>query len=664
MKAALKWVGIIGGGLVVLIILILLVAPLFIDENKFKPLLENKVSEATGRPFTVGDDVRFGLFPMAYVAFSDLKLGNPSGFGDTGFVSLKSFEIQMKLLPLLSRNVQIKRFILSEPHIFLIKSKSGATNWSVQQPPAGGGTDNRPKPEAHPDAGAVGLPIESLEVDRFEVRNGSLTWIDQTSGAQKTISDLDLALNNVSFEQPVQVSLSARVDGHPVSFSGSVGPVGKGFSSQAIPLDLTLKALSQLNLTLKGTLAQPADNPGLKASLVLAEFSPRRLLSELGENQTVATADPNVLKRASLTARIIADTNRIELADAVLKIDDSRLDLALKMTDFSRPQVRADLKLDQMNIDRYLPPDTPTAEGPPDSGGAPGSGQKTDYEPLRRLDLEARLTAGRLYVAKTDIRDAEMQLSAKNGVIQLKPFKCRLYEGRLTGSADLNVNRSTPTVRAAIAVDQLQVGPLLRDQTDKDLLEGVAKANLNLSFSGDQAVTIKNTLNGEGLVTLRDGAVKGVDLAGMVRNVKAAFKGQPVDSQRPRTDFTELTSPFTIKNGVYHTADTSLSSPFLRVTVAGRADLVRETLDLRVEPKVVGTLKGQGDTKKRSGILVPINVTGSFAEPKYEPDLKAVAAQQLEKQVFESDKAKELFEKEELKPYEDTAKKLLKGLLD
>ena len=199
---------------------------------------------------------------------------------------------------------------------------------------------------------------------------------------------------------------------------------------------------------------------------------------------------------------------------------------------------------------------------------------------------------------------------------------------------------------------------------DKDLLEGIAKARLNLSFRGDQAEMIKKTLSGKGLIKLNDGAVKGVDLAGMVRNVKAALKGEPVDNQRPRTDFTELQSTFTLKNGVYQTADTGLVSPFLRVKATGQADLVNETLNFRVEPKVVGTLKGQGDTKKRSGVLVPVDITGSFAEPKFEPDLRAVAAQELEKQIFESDKAKEIFEKEKFKPYEGKAKGLLKRLLD
>ena len=665
MKTAFKWVGIIGGGLVVLIILILLVAPMFIDVEKFKPVLENKVSEATGRSFTVGDDVRLGLFPLAYIAFSDLKLGNPSGFGEASFVSLKSFEIRLKLLPLLTRNVQIKRFILNEPHIVLIKNKNGSTNWSFSQPATDKPDDSSKIPPVETETGAVGLPVESLEVGEFAIKNGSLTWIDHGAGSQKEVSDLNLNLSNVSFEEAIGVQLSVSVDGQPVSVTGSVGPVGKNFNREAIPLDVNVNTLSRIALAVKGLIEKPTDNPGVNLDVSLAEFSPRSLLSELGHEQAIVTSDPNVLKKMALKARIIADSKQVTVKDAVLDLDDSQLKFDVKIPSFSGPVVRANLELDRMNIDRYLPPaadkkDESTDEKKEENGSA----KKTDYEPLRQLDLDARLTAGSITAAKANIQDAEIQVTAKKGVIRIKPFKFRLYEGWLSGSADMNVNQSEPRIRTAIDVDKLQIGPLLRDQMDKDLLEGIAKARLNLSFRGDQAEMIKKTLSGKGLIKLNDGAVKGVDLAGMVRNVKAALKGQPVDNQRPRTDFTELQSPFTLKNGVYQTADTSLVSPFLRVKATGQADLVKETLNFRVEPKVVGTLKGQGDTKKRSGVLVPVDITGSFAEPKYEPDLRAVAAQELEKQIFESDKAKEIFEKEEFKPYEDTAKGLLKGLLD
>jgi AsmA protein len=106
---------------------------------------------------------------------------------------------------------------------------------------------------------------------------------------------------------------------------------------------------------------------------------------------------------------------------------------------------------------------------------------------------------------------------------------------------------------------------------------------------------------------------------------------------KPRTDFSELTLPFTLQNGVFHTSDAAMKSPLLRLSAAGSADLVKETLDFRVDPKLVSTIKGQGDEKDRSGLGVPIVVTGSFDQPIFLPDVEAMAKDQLKKALGPSD---------------------------
>jgi AsmA protein len=61
---------------------------------------------------------------------------------------------------------------------------------------------------------------------------------------------------------------------------------------------------------------------------------------------------------------------------------------------------------------------------------------------------------------------------------------------------------------------------------------------------------------------------------------------------------------------------------------------VDETLDFRVEPKVVGSLKGQGDSKEREGITVPILVTGTFSSPSFAPDMKGVLEKTIQDRLL------------------------------
>jgi AsmA protein len=212
-----------------------------------------------------------------------------------------------------------------------------------------------------------------------------------------------------------------------------------------------------------------------------------------------------------------------------------------------------------------------------------------------------------------------------------------------------------------MTVAGVQVGPLLRDVIEKNILEGITNAQLQLTMSGDDAAKIKQTLNGSGQLRFNDGAIVGIDLAGMVRNVKAAFGLTQKPSERPRTDFAELSAPFTIQNGLFNTPQTSLKSPLIRVIAAGNANLVTEALDFRVEPKVVGTIKGQGDTGDRKGFMVPVIVSGTFSNPQFAPDLAGVAKKQLQDALQGTEKPEDLLDKDKL---EETGKGLLKGILN
>jgi AsmA protein len=195
----------------------------------------------------------------------------------------------------------------------------------------------------------------------------------------------------------------------------------------------------------------------------------------------------------------------------------------------------------------------------------------------------------------------------------------------------VNVKGERPVTEVQLDLDRVQVHPLLTDLAGKDFLEGAAKAQVAISMAGDDPVRIKPTLNGKGSLLFSDGAIIGVDLANMARSVKAALGAEVKSGPKPRTDFAEFAVPFTIENGIFHTSETSLKSPLLRLLAAGKADLVRETLDFRIDPKVVATIKGQGDEKERSGVGVPVIVSGSFAQPNFRPDLEALAKDRLEK---------------------------------
>ncbi|MCU0560062.1 MAG: AsmA family protein [Desulfobacterales bacterium] len=619
MKSAVKWVGIALLFLVVTVIAALLIIPRFIDARAFREPLEKMVSAATGRTFSVGGDVRLSLFPWAGVSFEELRLGNPAGFAEPEFVTIKAFEVRVKLLPLLFRDVRVDRLVVSDPVVFLVKNKDGRVNYDFGSQPAAG---------AKPAAPGTGLPFQSLAAGEVSIREGGIALIDHKKGSRHDLSGVNLSLKDVTLDRPVEFSLSAAVNRKPVSAQGRFGPVGENIGKGRVPVQLTVEAAGQLKLLATGALENLLAGPRAEAAIDVAEFSPRKLLAEFGLSPP-ATADPNALERLSLKAAVKAGADSFRLSDGTLELDQSKVNFNLTAKEFNRPSVAFELSLDQIDLDRYLPPPAEAKTAGPAPSPAVAANAKTDYGPLRRLVMDGTIQIGRLAVAKAKVDNVTLKIFARDGVLSADPFDLKLYQGRASGKAVVNVKGERPVTEVQLAVDQVQANPLLKDLVGKDFIEGAASARLGLSLAGEDPASLKQSLNGQGRIDFADGAVVGVDLANMVRNVKTAFAGEAPSGPKPRTDFSELAVPFTIQNGVFRTPEALLRSPLLRLQAAGSADLVREILDFRVEPKLVGTIKGQGDAKERTGLSVPVLVSGSFASPVFRPDLESLARDQL-----------------------------------
>lgn len=672
MGKVIKWVCIVLGGIVLLVILALLIIPAFVDIQKYRPQIEDQVSRATGRPCTLGGELDLSLFPWVGVSLSDLRLGNPEGFAEKDFVTVKSFEVRVRLLPLIGRHIQVKRFILEGPRIVLEKLEDGRTSWAgigkPSEAPAPAETPEKAEePSEGPPRGA--LPIESLAVSEFAVTDGTVLWIDRGKETKKEVSDVTLRLTDVSLDRPIPLSFSAVLDGQPLSMEGSVGPVGKTPGTGAIPLDLSLKAVKEMDLKLKGKIVDPVAAPRFDLAVQLAAFSPRKLMESLGQTFPVETTDPEALNRLALNTNVEGDPQRVSLSDGVLNLDQSTLKFSVEAKDFMKPDVAFDLHLDEIDVDRYLPPDKKTGPAEEEKAAAPGPAdeKKTDYGPLRKLVLDGAIRVGKLKAHGLMLSDLALKVTARDGQIRLDPLTAKLYQGALSVKGAVDVRQDTPKSNLELAADGIQARPLLRDLLQKEFLEGVGRSRVAIRMTGDDANRIKKTLNGDGEFNFTDGAIVGIDLAGMVRNAAAAYGLAETEKERPKTDFHELKVPFTITNGVVSTPGTALLSPLLRVGAKGKANLVNEKLDFRVEPKFVATIKGQGDTMDRSGIMVPVLVTGTFDAPLFRPDMEAILKQRLEGGVPTPEELKKLLpgqdgKKGERKALEETAKDLLKTL--
>ena len=676
MNRMFKWSLIIGGVMLAVLIIAIVLIPQIVDVNQYKPQIEARVQEATGRPFKIGGDIDLSIFPWVGLALSDLNLGSPSGFGETELLTVSRFEARVRLLPLLSKKVEIKRIILEAPVMALVKKKDGETNWAFKTP--GSPPEDKPTQPEGASAPKSEQMIASLTAEEIAIRNGRLTFENQADDQKQELADLNLVLQDVSLDDPLQIQFSTRLNGQPISMEGTFGPLGNPPASQPLAYDLVLSALDELVVKLKGRAQDLQNRPTVALTVDVAAFSPRKLYERLGRPFPVQTTDPQALQAVSLSAHLSGGQESVKIEDGKMTLDQSHIDFKAEAAEFDKPRIVIDGRIDDIDVDRYMPvqasgdkdaskpASAPAEEKKPLSAPASaGKAKPIDYTPLRRLALDTRLEAAKLKINQARLQDIVIKVKGRGGRFQLEPFRADLYGGTAHIEGLWDVTRSQPQSNVSVKLTNLLVGPFLRDLIQKDVLEGKLVSAIDLRFKGDRPETIRKTLNGKGRLTFNDGAIVGIDLAGMVRNLKTAFGAGAQPAEKPKTDFTELDVPFVLANGVFQTDASNMKSPLLRLLANGKADLVQEDLDFRITPKFVATLVGQGDTEDRSGIMVPVLVSGTFDQPRFQPDLKSIARQQVEDKIIESDEFKKVFEEnEELKPYEDEAKKLIKGLFD
>jgi AsmA protein len=364
--------------------------------------------------------------------------------------------------------------------------------------------------------------------------------------------------------------------------------------------------------------------------------------------------------RGALTANLDKKTAGLDFTG---KVDESNVKGQAAVTRFSPLALTFDLEADQLNADKLLgraptgqATARPTAAKPTPSGGAPG-GQTTaakqakasdvaedetiDLSILEGVDAAGNIRVGKLILSNIRSEDVRATIKAAHGRLDVAPVSARLYQGTLGGSLSVQAGKQ-PAFTIRPALNGVAVGPLLRDAAQIDTLEGKGAINANLTTRGATVQALKKALNGTASVNLADGSVKGIDIAGTIRAVRAKIdqlQGRPVQStdKTRKTDFTELKASFKVANGVAHNDDLALKSPLLRLEGAGDIDIGEDRLHYLLKATLVATTKGQGgqEADELAGITVPVQLTGALDSPQWSVDVGGMAASLAKKKVQE-----------------------------
>jgi AsmA protein len=317
--------------------------------------------------------------------------------------------------------------------------------------------------------------------------------------------------------------------------------------------------------------------------------------------------------KASARADLKAGNAAVDLETT---LDGSRVRLKVAATKLEPLALDFDVDIDRLNADLYMPKQAAAGDRP---AGNPDDAA-VDLSMLRGINASGKVHIGELKVSGVNLTDVRLQVKAADGRLDLSPYSANLYRGAASGALSLNADGNRIALKQTLS--DIDIHPLIHDATDKDIIEGRGMVTLDVSTAGATVGALKRALDGTAAMRLRDGAIRGINLAQRLRQAKSALGGgATVDkaSATEKTDFTELSASFRIDDGVARNSDLAASSPFLRLAGSGSIDLVESSIDYLARVTLAATSTGQGGktVDQLKGVTVPVRLVGPFASLDY-----------------------------------------------
>jgi AsmA protein len=485
--------------------------------------------------------------------------------------------------------------------------------------------------------GANSLGASSLEVKRLLFNTGGQRLeLDALkvvlAGRRGADMPFELALDWPQLAVDAQSLKGSALSGQ-VKTSGAVALNGS-FRSAAPSGKFDALRLPGVTLTLQGQMQQRKVDGTLKSDLVVNAGRGAVTLDPIDLKATLT--DPG-LQPLQLALRGKANTDAKAAAWAV--------DGALSGNKFESngqaalggtvPNIKANARFDSLDLNKLLAPEKPAATPAP-TGPAPAD-TPVALDGLNAVNGQFNFTAGALAFRQYRATDVKVDAALDNGSLRIARLAGRAWGGTVDGSG--SAESKSRRVAVKLAADGVDVKALLSDVAGKDLLEGTGRVTADLNTAGATVGAMRSALGGNVALHLRDGAVKGVNLARTLRQAKAALalKGDALTQANAteKTDFSELSATARIAGGVATSDDLDVKSPFLRIGGAGRFDIGRGTVDYTAKATVTGAPTGQdgADLAALKGVTVPVRLSGPFDAIGWKIEWSGVAAKALENQL-------------------------------
>jgi uncharacterized protein involved in outer membrane biogenesis len=420
--------------LVSLVLAGLVLAPQFVDLNRFKGPIAAELAALTGRAVEFRGPLGLSLLPGPTITARDVRLANPPGAAAEDMVRLRAVEVKLAFWPLLARRVEIRSATLVEPELDLERVASGDGNWRFGGRLPSGGPG---------EPGTPAAMVRALAIDHLTIENGAVTYRSGT--AVERIEHINARVAVEGRTGPYTAAGEFVSRGAQLSFEARSGAL----DAPEVPFQatLTVKPATRLQLDLVST--GTGEQPRIEGQLKLTADNAQTLAAmALRARVPAALARP-----VTLAADIRGTPGDLTLEHLNLDFGAAHGEGSLRVTQGTRPSVGLTFSVNQLDLDRWLAVRKGAAAAPL---GLIGSASAAPIDAAGPVPL-APLEPGALVLP--DGIDASVDVGVKalvwrNSVVRNAQLKATLTNGQLTldraaallpGGSDVSLTGSVAT---------------------------------------------------------------------------------------------------------------------------------------------------------------------------------------------------------------------------
>ncbi len=298
-------------GFLALIIVAKVALKIILPPEKARAMVKAQVEAALNREVRIGN---IGLSLFRGLVIEELEVSERPDFKAGVFGGVEAFELTIHWKALLRKKIVVDRVLLIGPHVRVVAKKNGKFNFSdlIEEDESAEkketGKEKTPKSKSP-------LDLE-LNISEGRISGGKIVYLDQASGEEWTVANINAFATNFSFSEPFEAGLSLLA-----SNRGGDTRVSASFSMDT-RIDLSRQSQGKYDVSLK------------KLELETADPVP---LDIWGEGKIAVT--PDLLNF---------------WLDGTLGEND--LDIKLKVKDYAKsPKIRFDLSLSRLDLAKLMP---------------------------------------------------------------------------------------------------------------------------------------------------------------------------------------------------------------------------------------------------------------------------------------------------------------------